>query len=123
MAKLVFIKDERAMQCKEAEFYQLGSRVWDFCAPLSHRLESLDGPLKFGLNDHHIDPFAELRIRSIFKDIFGREEFSTHKAGDIGRSLRGPFHFGPFHNVCNMHFRYYSIFKNTHNRPGFNFGS
>ena len=83
MAKLVFVKYKRAMQCKEAEFYQVGSRAWDFCALLLHYLKRLNRPLKFGLNDHDIDCFAELKIRSIFKDTFGKEEFSTNKAGDI----------------------------------------
>jgi hypothetical protein len=87
MAKLVFIKDKRAMQYKKAEFYKVGSRAWDFYSLLSHRLESLNGPLKFGLNDYNINDFTELRIRSIFKDTFGREEFSTHKAGDIGQRI------------------------------------
>jgi hypothetical protein len=37
----------------------------------------LNGPLRFGLNDHDIDRFAELRIKSIFKDTFEEEGYST----------------------------------------------
>jgi fatty acyl-CoA reductase len=71
MATPDFIQDERVEQCKEAEFYQIGSRAWQFCATSSRRLGSLNGPLTFGLNDHDIDRFAELRIKSIFKESFG----------------------------------------------------
>jgi hypothetical protein len=41
--------------------------------------------MRFGLNDHDIDRFAELRVRSIFKDTFSREGVSTQKAGEIGQ--------------------------------------
>ncbi len=85
MAILVFIQDERVEQCKEAEFYKVGSRAWEFLAPSLRRLGSLNGPLSFGLNDHDIDRFAELRIKSIFKDTFGGEGYSLLKAGKIGQ--------------------------------------
>jgi fatty acyl-CoA reductase len=84
MATPVFIKDQRVEQCKEAEFYQIGSRAWQFCAPSSRRLGSLNGPLAFGLNDHDIDRFAELRVRSIFKETFGEGRLMK-KAGEIGQ--------------------------------------
>jgi hypothetical protein len=84
MATPVFIQDQRVEQCKEAEFYQIGSRAWQFCAPSSRRLGSLNGPLTFGLNDHDIDRFAELRVRSIFKETFGDGRL-MQKAGGIGQ--------------------------------------
>ncbi|PVH72542.1 male sterility protein [Cadophora sp. DSE1049] len=84
MAKPVFVQDARVKQSKEAEFYQIGSRSWEFCAPSSGRLGSLYGPLTFGLNDHDINRFAELRIRSIFNETFG-EGCSMQKAGGIGQ--------------------------------------
>jgi len=85
MATPVFVQDERVEQCKEAEFYRIGSRAWEFYAPSSRCLGSLNGPLRFGLDDHDIDRFVELRVKSIFKDTFGREGHSTPKAEEIGR--------------------------------------
>jgi nucleoside-diphosphate-sugar epimerase len=85
MATPVFVQDERVKQCKEAEFYRICSRAWEFRAPSLRRLGSLNGPLRFGLNDHDIDRFAELRVKSIFKDTFGGKEYSTPKAGKIGQ--------------------------------------
>jgi alcohol-forming fatty acyl-CoA reductase len=85
MATPVFVQDERVKQCKEAEFYRICSRAWEFRAPSLRRLRSLNGPLRFGLNDHDIDRFAELRVKSIFKDTFGGEGYSTPKAGEIGQ--------------------------------------
>jgi nucleoside-diphosphate-sugar epimerase len=84
MATPVFIQDQRVKQCKEAEFYRIGSRAWEFCAPSSRRLGILDGPLRFGLNDHDIDRFAELKVRSIFKETFGEGRL-MQKAGGIGQ--------------------------------------
>ncbi|KAF4633907.1 hypothetical protein G7Y89_g4210 [Cudoniella acicularis] len=88
MATPVFVQDERVKQYKEAEFYRICSRAWEFRAPSVRRLGSLNGPLRFGLNDHDIDRFAELRVKSIFKDTFGREEYSTPKAGKIASALQ-----------------------------------
>jgi fatty acyl-CoA reductase len=85
MATPVFVQDKRVEQSKEAEFYQIGSRAWEFRAPSLGRLGSLNGPLRFGLNDHDIDRFAELRVKSIFKDTFGEEGYSTPEAGKIGQ--------------------------------------
>lgn len=83
MATSVFVQDERVKQCKEAEFYRICSRAWEFRAPSLRRLGSLNGPLRFGLNDHDIDRFAELRVKSIFKDTFARDAYSTPKARGI----------------------------------------
>ena len=85
MATPVFVQDERMAQCKEAEFYRIGSRDWEFRAPSIRCLGSLSGPLRFGLDDHDIDRFAELRVKSIFKDTFGGEGFSRPKTEEIGR--------------------------------------
>jgi nucleoside-diphosphate-sugar epimerase len=84
MAKPVFVQDTRVEQSKEAEFYRIGSRAWEFCAPSSRRLGSLNCPLTFGLNDHDIDRFAELRVRSIFNETFGEGRL-MQKAGGIGQ--------------------------------------
>jgi hypothetical protein len=81
MATPVFVGDKRVEQSKEARFYRIGSRAWEFRAPSSHRLGSFDGPLRFGLSDHDIDRFFELRIRSIFHESFGREACLTQKVG------------------------------------------
>jgi hypothetical protein len=75
MATPVFVRDKRVEQSKEAKFYRIGSRAWEFRAPSSHRLGSLSGPLRFGLSDYDIDCFIELRIRAIFYENFGREEY------------------------------------------------
>jgi fatty acyl-CoA reductase len=85
MATPVFVQDERVEQSKEAEFYRIGSRAWEFRAPSLHRLGKLQGPLRFGLNDHDIDRFTELRVKSIFKDTFGGKEYSTPRAEKIGQ--------------------------------------
>jgi nucleoside-diphosphate-sugar epimerase len=84
MAKPVFVQDQRVEESKEAKFYRIGSRAWEFCAPSLHRLGNLGGPLGFGLDDHDIDRFVELRIRSIFKESFGRE-YPRKKAGCVGQ--------------------------------------
>jgi hypothetical protein len=80
MATPIFTQDQRVVQCKEAEFYQICSRDWKFNAPSSRCVRSLNGRLMFGLNDHDIDRFTERRVRSIFRDTFGREECSTQMA-------------------------------------------
>ncbi|KAG4428150.1 hypothetical protein IFR05_016365 [Cadophora sp. M221] len=85
MARPVFVQDERVEQCREAKFYRIGSRDWEFRAPSIRRLGSLNGPLRFGLDDHDIDRFAELRVKSIFKDTFGGEGFSRPKTKEIGQ--------------------------------------
>ena len=85
MAKPVFIQDQRVEESKEAKFYRIGSRAWEFRAPSLCRLETLDGPLGFGLGDHDIDLFVELRIKSIFNENFGREEYPRQKAGEVGQ--------------------------------------
>ncbi|KAH8650287.1 male sterility protein [Tricladium varicosporioides] len=89
MATPAFTQNQRVEQCKEAEFYQIGSRAWEFCAPSSRRLGSLNGPLVFGLNDHDIDRFVELRVRSIFKETFGEGRL-MQKAGGIGQLALAP---------------------------------
>ncbi|KAH8650367.1 hypothetical protein BGZ60DRAFT_473972 [Tricladium varicosporioides] len=83
MATPVFAMDQKLGQCKEAEFCQIGSRAWEFCTPSSSCLGSLNGPLRFGLNDHNIDRFTEIRVMSILKDAFGRVERSTNKVEEI----------------------------------------
>jgi hypothetical protein len=74
--------DKRVEQSKEAKFYRIVSRAWEFRAPLSHRLGTLGGPLRFGLSDHDIDRFVELRIRSIFYENFGGGECLRQKGVD-----------------------------------------
>jgi len=88
MAILVFVGDKRVKQSKEAKFYRIGSRAWEFRALSSHRLGSLDRPLRFGLSDHDID-----RLN------LGQGLFSTRtlaKKGIIckrkGRSISGHWH-------------------------------
>jgi len=81
MATPVFVGDKRVEQSKEARFYRIGSRAWEFRAPLSHRLGSLSGPLRFGLSDHDIDRFIKLRIRSIFYKNFSREKYHMQTEG------------------------------------------
>jgi fatty acyl-CoA reductase len=81
MAKPVFVLDQRMEECKEAKFYRIGSRAWEFCAPSLHCLGTLSGPLGFGLGDHDIDRFFEFRIRSIFDENFGRQEYPEQKPG------------------------------------------
>jgi hypothetical protein len=49
----------------------------------SRRLGILDGPLRFGVNDHDIDRFVGLRIKSIFQENFGTEDYLTQKAGGL----------------------------------------
>ena len=83
MATPVFVEDKRVEQSKEAKFYRIGSRAWEFRAPSSQRLGSLSGPLRFGLSDHDIDRFAELRIKSIFYENFGREEDHMQMEGGV----------------------------------------
>ena len=85
MATPVFVQDQRVEQSKEAKFYRIGSRAWEFCAPSSRRLGILGGPLVFGLSDHDIDRFVELRIKSIFKENFGKEEYARQKSAGIGQ--------------------------------------
>ena len=75
MAMPVFVQDERMAQCKEAEFYRIGSRDWEFRAPSIRCLGSLSGPLRFGLDDHDIDRFAELRVKSISKTLLEEKDF------------------------------------------------
>jgi len=89
MATPVFVGDKRVEQSKEAKFYRIGSRAWEFRAPSSHHLGSLGGPLKFGLSDHDTDRFAELRIRSIFYENFGREKYHMQKEGGIKQRTLG----------------------------------
>ena len=85
MATPVFVQDKGVEESKEAKFYWIGSQAWEFCAPSSCHLGTLDGPLRFGLSGHDIDRFVELRIRSIFHENFGREEVPRRKAGGIGQ--------------------------------------
>ncbi|KAH8587859.1 male sterility protein-domain-containing protein [Bisporella sp. PMI_857] len=82
MATPIFTQDQRVVQCKEAEFYQICSRAWEFNAPSSRCVRSLNGPLMFGLNDHDIDRFTERRVRSIFRDTF---ESTRHQAPAAAR--------------------------------------
>jgi fatty acyl-CoA reductase len=44
MAKLVFVQDQTVEESKEAKFYRIGSRAWEFCAPSSQRLRTLSAP-------------------------------------------------------------------------------
>ncbi|KAH8653988.1 male sterility protein [Tricladium varicosporioides] len=85
MATPVFVQDKRVKESKEAKFYRIGSRAWEFRAPSSRCLGILDGPLKLGLSDHNIDRFVELRIRSIFYQNFGGEEYPIQKAEGVGQ--------------------------------------
>jgi hypothetical protein len=83
MVTPVFVKDKRVKQSKEAKFYRIRSRAWEFCALLLHRLGSLSGPLRFGLSNYNIDRFIKLRIRAIFYENFNREEYYIRKEGGI----------------------------------------
>ncbi|KAH8586635.1 male sterility protein-domain-containing protein [Bisporella sp. PMI_857] len=85
VATLVFVQDKKVVQCKEAEFYQIYSRAWEFNAFSLHRLKSLNGLLRFGLNNYNIDRFAELRVKSIFNDTFRRDAYFTSKVRGIDK--------------------------------------
>jgi fatty acyl-CoA reductase len=73
MATQVFVDDHTVEQCKEAQFYQIGSRHWEFEAITSNNLESLQGPLTFGMDNHNIEHFTERRIGMIFQNFMAKE--------------------------------------------------
>lgn len=68
MTKPVFVRDQSVEQSKEAEFYQMASRAWEFRAPSSAGLQFLHGPLVDGIDGHDIDRFTERRIQLIFQE-------------------------------------------------------
>ena len=71
MARPVFVRDQSAEQSKEAKFYRMASRDWEFCAPSSSDLGLLHGPLADGIDSHDIDGFTQRRIELIFQETIG----------------------------------------------------
>jgi alcohol-forming fatty acyl-CoA reductase len=69
MATPLFVQDRTIKQSGEAEFYQMGSRDWKFCAPSLESLEPLQGPLTPDMDGHDIDRFTERRVKVIFQDV------------------------------------------------------
>lgn len=69
MATPLFDQDRTIEQSREAEFYQMGSRDWKFCAPSLESLEPLQGPLTSGMDGHDIDRFTERRVKLIFQEV------------------------------------------------------
>jgi fatty acyl-CoA reductase len=78
MATLVFGQDHEIEESKEAQFYRIGSRAWDFRTTASQRLEKLEGPLAFGIDGHNIDCFAKRRVKLLFKEVVG-EDIQGHE--------------------------------------------
>jgi fatty acyl-CoA reductase len=73
MATLIFGQDHEIEESKEAQFYRIGSRAWDFCTTVSQHLEKLEGPLAFGLDGYNIEFFSKHRVRLLFKEVVGED--------------------------------------------------
>ncbi|PVH69175.1 hypothetical protein DL98DRAFT_626187 [Cadophora sp. DSE1049] len=73
MATLTFGQDHEIEESKEAQFYRIGSRAWDFRTTASQHLEKLEGPLTFGIDGHNINRFAKRRVRLLFKEVVGED--------------------------------------------------
>jgi fatty acyl-CoA reductase len=77
MPTLIFGQDREIEESKEAQFYRIGSRAWDFRTTASEHLEKLEGPLAFGIDGHNIDCFAKRRVRLLFKQVV-EEDLQGH---------------------------------------------
>jgi fatty acyl-CoA reductase len=73
MATLTFVQNHEIEESKEAHFYRIGSRAWDFRTTASQHLGKLEGPLAFGIYGHNIDCFAKRRVRLLFKEVVGED--------------------------------------------------
>ena len=73
MATLIFDQAHEIQESREAQFYRIGSRAWDFCTAASQHLEKLEGPLAFGIDGHDIDSFAKCRVELLFKEVVGED--------------------------------------------------
>jgi fatty acyl-CoA reductase len=73
MATLIFDQAHEIQESREAQFYRIGSRAWDFRTAASQHLEKLEGPLAFGIDGHDIDSFAKCRVGLLFKEVVGED--------------------------------------------------
>lgn len=72
-------------QSKEAGFYSTGfvREHGNLMIPYHARLGGLNGPLRFGLNDHDVDRFVKLGISLHPKRRLGEKGIPTPKARDV----------------------------------------
>jgi hypothetical protein len=79
MATLIFDQDHKIPESREAQFYGIGSRAWDFRTTASQHLEKLEGPLALGIDGHNIDSFAKCRVGLLFKEVVGEDLHGCEK--------------------------------------------